>query len=57
MSRDTIVALSAAGGAVVGVMLGDLLNVAHVFGIVLAGLGGGVGAAAGVNLAGRVGRV
>jgi hypothetical protein len=51
-----IVALCAGGGAVVGVALGDLLSVARVWGIILAGLGGAIGAVAGDQLAARVGQ-
>jgi hypothetical protein len=55
MSKWMIVALCAGGGAVVGVALGDLLGVARLWGIILAGLGGAIGAVAGDQLAARVG--
>jgi hypothetical protein len=56
MSKWVIVALCAGGGAVVGVALGDLLSVARVWGIILAGLGGAIGAVAGDQLAAKVGQ-
>ena len=56
MSKWVIVALCAGGGAVVGVALGDLLSVARLWGIILAGLGGAIGAVAGDQLAAKVGQ-
>ncbi len=55
MNQWWIVALCAGGGAVVGVAVGDLLHVPHVWGVILAGLGGAIGVGAGVYLSGRVG--
>jgi hypothetical protein len=51
-----IVALCAGGGAVFGVAVGDILSVARLWGIILAGVGGAIGAVAGDQLAARVGQ-
>jgi len=55
MRKWMIVAICAAGGAVVGAAIGDLLGVSHIWGVVLAGLGGGIGGGAGVYFTGQAG--